>query len=522
MLHRVNVGTFADASLEDFKPFAKLGFIYAEPLGEGQSKIFIGNFDTKTLAESALKQVKAKGYSDAHAVETKFSTEKTNYIQLASKKIGESINWKSFANAGKIYVLTNEKEVKIVSADFANDSLAKLALGSLKKIGYKDAFLKTTPKNSLHKISAFETASDLLLDDAITIEEKKIEPPAANPPAVVTIALPSVEDNYKGRFSNTQLKIALTSLGVYKDKIDNTNDSKLEKVFAKVKEKDRLLAKYVILANARKPAEEKFSDLQKAINAIPNNAVLAEQTLKKSTLPIAKAYRAYITFTRESGDVKQVNKLMSEAVKEAFKNVKENPFNFDPNATYSYVELGQLIQHLRYIQGVAKEEPLAPTWLFTEHPKETKAAFSQGKSFRMVATDEFLNTFESLKMVVTMAEDLNPAWQSDAKEEAKNAAYRTQQYYLPSAIEAKKKDEMHAWNINLWKGLEDWSKKDEANLPLYNGFKATYYDCLQRLENHFASKKFTQDDATTLSLNILQKSVGKSLEKYIPLTSNSK
>jgi hypothetical protein len=352
------------------------------------------------------------------------------------------------------------------------------------------------------------------------VETPKEKPPVVIPPVQTTVAIP--EDNYSGHFSNKQLKIALTAMDYYIGKLDNSNDSKLEKIFAKAKEKDRLLSRYVILAKAMKPANEKFSDLQKAINSVPNNPVLAEQVLKKSSQPIAKAYRAYILFTKNAGDVKDVNKLMSEAVKDAFKGVKENPFNFDPNATYSYVELGQLIQHLRYIQGVAKDEPLAPTWLFTEHPKEAKAAFSQGKSYKMVASDEFLNNSEELKMIVEMAQDLNPAWKADAKIEAQSAEARTQLYHLPSATEAKKKDEMKGWNIAVWKGLDDWSKKDEANLPLYNTFKATYYASLQQFERYFMAKKFSQEEATTLGLNILRQSVGKSLEKFVYLPLNSK
>ena len=517
-VYMVNLGTFADAKLENFKAFAKLGFIYAEPLDEGQSKVFIGDFEKKAFAQSILKQVQAKGYADARVSEQKLTTNKTTYIQLAAKKIGETINWTAFANAGKVFALANEKEVKIVSAGFANDSLAKAAVEILKKEGFKGAFTKSVPELLLHKVGVFETDSDLTLNGLVEIPKEK--PPVITSPVITTVAIP--EDNYSGRFSNKQLKIALTAMEYYIGKLDNSNDSKLEKIFAKAKEKDRLLSRYVILAKAMKPADEKFSDLQKAINSIPNNPTLAEQTLKKSSLPIAKAYRAYILFTKNGGDVKEVNKLMSEAVKDAFKGVKENPFNFDPSASYSYVELGQLIQHLRYIQGVAKEESPAPTWLFTEHPKEAKSAFSQGKNYKIVASDEFMNTSEELKMIVEMAQDLNPAWKGDAKQEAQSAEIRTQLYHLPSAAEAKKKDEMKGWNIALWKGLEDWSKKDEANLPLYNAFKATYYVGLQHFEKYFMDKKFSQEEATTLGLNILRQSVGKSLEKFVYLPLNSK
>ena len=519
-LNRVNLGAFADATLEDFKSFSKLGFIYATPLGDGQSQIYIGDYESSAIAEAATKQVKAKGYSDARAMAEKIVPQKANYIQLVAKKNGEPINWSAFAKAGKIYVIPSEKEVKIVSAGFANDSIAALALAFLQKNGFKGAFLKTIAQNLLHKVGSFETGGTLLLNESIKFveEEKKITPPPTEP---IPAAPPAI-DYYAGRFSNTQLKAALTDMELYKGKIDDTNDSRLESIFTKAKEKNRILAKYVILAQAMKPANEKFSDLQKAINSVNNNPALAEQTLKKSTLPIAKAYRAYILFTKDGGDVSEVNKLMNQAIQDAFKSVKENPFTFDPTATYSYQNLGQLILHLRYIQGVAKDEPLAPTWLFTEHPKEAAAAFSHGKNYKIVASDEFLNTFEELKMVMSMAQDLNPAWKPDDKQEAQNAQFRTQMYYLPTSVDIKTKEELKDWNKALWKGLEEWAKKDDANVPVYQAFKATYYRSLQRFENYFLSKKIKQEDATALSINILRQSIGKSLEKYVYLPSNSK
>jgi hypothetical protein len=518
-LYQIFLGTFAEAKIEDFKAFAKLGLVYAEELGEGQSKIFVGDFDSQSSAENVLKQVKANGYNDAKINLLKLNeSEKRAYIQLAAKKIGDPINWAAFEQAGKIYALANDKEIKIVSSGFENDSVANLSLATLQKNGFKSAFLKKAPSVAMHKVGAFETAQASVLDAAIVLEK-----PAVTPPPTVTVepAQVTVEaTNYKGRFSNIHLKTALSALGYYKGKIDDTKDGALESAFKQAMEKDRVLAKYAILAQAMKPADEKFSDLQKAINSIPKNPVLAEQTLKKSSLPIAKAYRAYILFTREGVDVKDVNKLMNEAVKEAFKTVKDNPFTFDPSATYAYVNISQVIQHIRYIQGVAKDEPLAPTWLFTEHPKETKAAYLQGKGFKMIASDEFLNTFSALKMGVNMAEDLNPTFQPDAKIEAQAAQQRTQLYHLPSPNDLKDKEELLGWNQLLWKGLDAWAKKDEANKPLYNAFKVSYYRSLQQFEKYYLDKKYSQEDATILGLNILRQSFGKSLEKFVYLSAN--
>lgn len=506
--YRVSIGNFTDVNLADFQAFVKNGFIYANPLNAGLTQVFVGDTDNKAIADAWEKQIALKGYADAHTVKEKWSDEKFTYIQLTTQSVGQKINWAAFGDAGKIYVIPTEKEVKIVSGGFENDSIAKLALTKLKKV-YKNAFLQTIASNRVHKIGTFETGSDFSLNEPLTFEEEKPIPPPTKVPTEVPI------DYYAGHFSVTQLKAALTAMNLYKGKIDNTSDSKLENLFTKAKSTERALSKYVLLAQAEKQKIENFSELQKAINTVLSNPKSAEVTLKKSSLPIAKAYRAYLLFTSENGDGKEVNKLMNQAIQEAFKGVKENPFQFDPTATYAYQGLGQLILHLRYIQGVAKDEPLAPTWLFTEHPKEATAAYAQGKSYKMVASDDFYFSIEELKMAWLMAQDLNPTWQEDAKMMEENAQIRTQLYYLPNKEELKKKDELHQWNKSLWEGLEAWSKKDDANVPPFNAFKATYYSAMLRIEKYYLNKKMSQDDATTYALAVLKSTVAAPLKKFV-------
>lgn len=121
-----------------------------------------------------------------------------------------------------------------------------------------------------------------------------------------------------------------------------------------------------------------------------------------------------------------------------------------------------------------------------------------------------------------MAQDIDPTSKVNAQNDVAAAQFRSRMYYLPSTEVAQKQDDMMAWNQSLWKGLDKWAAQSESNKPLYNAFKATYYQALQRYENYFMSKKFTQDDASTLGLNILHETLGKSLEKIVSLSSNSK
>ncbi len=121
-----------------------------------------------------------------------------------------------------------------------------------------------------------------------------------------------------------------------------------------------------------------------------------------------------------------------------------------------------------------------------------------------------------------MAQDLNPSYQSDSKLETSQAQNRTRMYYLSSDSDLAAKRELLSWNKSLWVGLDQWSRKDEGNTVLYQAFKATYYHCLSGLEKYFSESKHNADDATILGLNIINQTIGKSVEKFIYLQPNSK
>jgi len=55
--YTVQIGTFADAKVEDFKAVRGYGFVYADQLAEDLHQIYIGGFKKETAAEQLLKKV---------------------------------------------------------------------------------------------------------------------------------------------------------------------------------------------------------------------------------------------------------------------------------------------------------------------------------------------------------------------------------------------------------------------------------------------------------------------------------
>ena len=496
-LFALNIGNFANPESVDFAALQKLGLVYAVPIGGDQATIFVGDFADKASANTALLATK-KGFPEAYIAQKKATTNTYPVIQIASKKVGEKINWKTFENAGSIFASSDGKITRIFSANFSNDSIAKIALDDLRKIGYKDAVLRKMSEVNLHKIGIFE--SGLVLNNIIS----KPVPKKVDIPKVYEAPI----DIYTGNFTTSELKRALSVLGTYKGTVDDKPDTTLNKAFELAKSQDKNLMKYTILSKAYQVDNQKISELQQAINNIPKDAVAATKVLEKSPQAIAKAYRAYLLFT-QNGDAKNINTLMNEAIQTAFKGIKENKFGFDASATYDYKSLGQLIKHLRFIQGVSKDEIAVPVWLFAEHPTDAKAAFLG--EYKIEATDPAMD-IEAVRITKLMADDLVATTKKDAAQDNINAQFRTQQMLNPQTVKENPND----WNKKLWEGLERWAPKDALNQQSYNAFKASYYQATLQLQKHLSTHLKTANETTlrNTALAMMKTIVAKPLEVY--------
>ena len=251
--------------------------------------------------------------------------------------------------------------------------------------------------------------------------------------------------------------------------------------------------------------------LQNYINTLRTNTSIAVKGLETEKAPIAKAYRAYYLLIAK-GDQMMINQLMNQAIQQTFKNkrIQNNPA-FDYTATYSYEDMGQLILHLSYLHR-ATPEVYVPMWLFTEHPKETGAAFKFGTGDYNIAGVDHLFDWEALKLLRQIVTDLSAEAPSPtALENA--ASQRAALLLAPQPLSKQARADVINWNKEFWTSIESWSEKaailKKWSLPL----KATYLQSQIRLEDYYMNKGLSPEQATGYAILTLKTMVAPYLDQ---------
>ncbi len=509
-IYTIQIGSFEGTNALDFKKIEDLGFLYTETADAARINVYMGDYATADAAKVIQKQIKAKGFP-AYLSPRKLDATKSNHVvQIDMKKVSDNIDWTTYEKAGKIYVTADETQLKIYSGGFKDEAAATLAVQTLKELGFKTAFHKSALVGELHKVSTFTTGT-LALNGAIAPTKK-----APIAPATPTNLGKKDEFTIRGgvtvkRSALAKLQEVLKEAEYFDGKIDGENIKATTTAYNEAVKENRILQKYqAVINNAAPVIVNKVSELQKAINELPDNIEANTEILKKSGQPIAKAYRAYSSFIQQ-GESKEVDNLMNEAIKTAFANT-QNKFAFDERATYAYKELGQLILHLRYIQGAAKEEPATPAWLLATYPKECAAAFNS--NFNVQINDGFMD-WNEIALVSVIAKDLSSkATKTDVKKDNEEAALRTRLFLLPKAPDATAKKNLTAWTTALWKGMDAWAAKDEFNEQTAEAFKIAFFKGQVRLEDYFKSKNFKAEEATTLALQVLESTSSRALDRF--------
>lgn len=70
------------------------------------------------------------------------------------------------------------------------------------------------------------------------------------------------------------------------------------------------------------------------------------------------------------------------------------------------------------------------------------------------------------------------------------------------------------WHANMWKGLEKWSATSQHSDQVYTALKIAYYRSLVHLEDHYAAKGITGDNATALSVSVLKTLIGDYMQGF--------
>lgn len=551
--YTVQIGTFVNPKPEDFKSLQTLGFVYAVPETQHQANIFIGGFTDQLEAEKIAETLRSPQYGFTNARMVELNTKgghNHSMVQLDILTTGKEINWEPYLQLGRIYVVLENKQIKVFTGIFPDKATAAGELPRIRQAGFKDAFVKDVNNVLLHEIGDFEIGSrkkkpliPLNLEqppqepqpplttqktatqptepkvappDKLTAKGVKSEPAAmtASKPAVELQAnLPEVRSNVK-RQSALELQKVLKSLGLYTGAIDGYYGQNTRSAYERAVSSNRQLKKYRILATYYyAPANNaKRGTIQWAINSLWDDTPSALEVLEQSSLPVAKAYRAYFEFVTQ-GPGTTVNDLMNSAIKQAFANVKSEFPRFDPTASYAYVNIEQLILHLRYVQQASPQEIVAPCWLFSKHPGPALQAFasnSQTLGLYMQNCGGFWD-WEEVQLLHAIAQDIGAVDQPSFNSSPLIAAY----FLNPQAPDAATQKELTAWNNALWNNLTAWASRDPMFADMANAFKITWSQTQVLLEDYYMNYGLKAPEATALALATIKAIAGDVLNRFL-------
>ncbi len=548
--YTVLVGTFLDAKAQDFENLRKLGFLYTTQLDGNLTQVFIGGYSKEASAKEVASNVRKVGYTSA-SVQQRLIEEgrNTTVIQLGIRRTDKEIKWEEFYEAGDLFVILNDNQVKIVTGLYPSIDAAKKDLSRVRGLGFDDAFVKKVNDIFLHRVSSFEAGGlkrplfDLVIEDDPKKQDRTtrndvpnaysdvtVKSPVRNNPTPPTTqksvpasygtesVLPNIRTKVKRR-SALELQKVLKAQGTYTSSLDGYYGKGTTAAYDKVLKENRDLQKYMLLSQNLNSygISGTESDLQNIVNNLIDDPT-APNRLERYSSPIANAYKAYLLFTT-LGSSNEVNDLMNRAIREAFEGKKlENqpPFNF--RATYAYEDLEQLILHIHYVHSAPGTNLAAPCWLFQMHPKETARAYASysnnaSENFQLQACDEFMY-WPEIRMAYTIAADLNPNKKIDQSEVAAAAADRAAIFLAPDALDSKDKKAAESWNRKIWDGLNSWASRDAMHERLVTSFKVAYFQSQVRLEDYYMDKGFKSAEAEDLALATLKTIVGPHMKRF--------
>lgn len=542
--YTVLVGTFLDAKAQEFENLRALGFLYATKLEGNLTQVYIGGFNKQGDAEKMASAVRSKGYSGAFVQERLLSEGKsTIIIQMGIRSIKKNIDWEDYYRAGALYVILNGNQIKIVTGLYNDIDDAKKDVSRVRKLGFKDAFVKRINTTLLHQVNSFEAGGlkrplfDLTLEDdpqknrpisydviPKNYEDVRPKSPVVKDPSLpnrvlgTDSALPAIRSKVKRR-SALELQKVLKVQGTYSSSLDGYYGKGTTAAYEKTLASNRDLQKYLVLSQYMNSDGRTNSDgaLQNIISNLIDDPS-APASLEKYNLPIANVYKAYLIFTT-IGPNAEVNDLMNTAIRKAYQGEKiknQSPFNY--NATYAYEDLEQLILHVHYVHSAPNTDIAAPCWLFQIHPRETTNAYKvysnfDNDHFQVQTCDEFMY-WPEVKLVQTIASDLNPDSKINQSDIAQAASKRASLFLSPSKLSTSEQKKLTKWNTKIWDNINSWAARDALHQRLVTAFKIAYFQSQVRLEDYFMNKGFKRKEAEGLALATLQTIAGPHLARF--------
>lgn len=554
----IQVGTFIDANRNDFKPLQDVGFVHARDLGSNLREVYVGGYSSRQEAEEAAAKVRTKGYANAFVQERRLSEgQSVHVVQIATRRADKEIEWEEFMKAGGLYGILSGNLIKVVIGPYNSLDAAKNDLSRVRSMGYKDAFAKTVNSVILHRLTDFETGvkQDLIpiaFDQAagrtgMAPAEPQVqdyEVLAARTPDVggreytygegaptdysyypgtaaarsAASSLPNIRADVK-RQSVLNLQTVLKAENTYTASIDGYYGNGTATAYKAAMENDRALQKYQALAESMSLPGYPSSagELQQTVNGLGSNPAAASR-LERSNDPMAYAYRAYVLFAGY-GPSSTVNQLMNTAIRAAFSGRTVANLPFDPNATYAYQDLSQLVSHLYYMHCGSGANVAAPCWLAERHPQEAAQAYQACARVPNGALNaQNCGQFESwpeVRLLLAIATDLNAEDQFNQQRLAQAASERSRLYAAPAALNSSEARAVENWNSNLLRGLDTWANQDPLHRQSVTAFKVSYFQAQVRLEDYFMNKGYNVDQARGLALATLHTLVAYHLQRFV-------
>lgn len=559
LYYTINLGTFVDASRDDFRPLQSVGFLYAYKMENNFSQIYLGGYDTKQAASAALTKVQNAGYSAAYIQERFLKDGQTvTVIQVGAVDIRQPVNWEKYAAVPELWGVTSGDQLKLVAGPYNNLDEARQSLPGLQKQGFRDAFIRNINSIFLIKIGSFETGSQLkqpLIQfkwngeretGAVQKTLPPTEPPAsyeysegrkspsavpstvqAKTPApdireyqalVAPVASASnIRSNVKRRAA-IELQKLLKAENFYKGSLDGYYGAGTATAYQTALQNNRELFKYrLLIQNAAAPGNAASGDpLQNAINRLPEDS-RASVVLESYNHPVAKVYQAYQLFMAY-GPVAEVNNLMNAAIRQAYLNkpLKVVP-PFDYRATYAYNDLDQLIQHIYYVHAAPDVTYPAPCWLSSTHPQESARAQASlggyGSAGLKVQSCDPFSEWEEVRLLEALATDLGASAPNPAQA-AEAASARAALFLANRPMSTAAEREIESWYSALMTNLAGWANRDPLHQKMTVAYKIAFFQACIRMEDFYMDKGFGSEEAKSLALATARAIVGPSLARF--------
>lgn len=551
--YTVNVGTFVDASVEDFRSLRSQGFVYGASMEGNLHQVLIAGYQDRSTAERVLEDVKKAGYSTAYIQERYPADGRSmTVIQLATLDASKLINWSRYTSAGSLFGISDGRQIKVVTGTYNNRAEAADDLDRIKELGFKDAFIRQVNSIFLHPLGIFETGIAPRKKPLIPIELDENPPPATNntnagpttygnPPANTgmtarsgnvsarnsaapnneppTVEVPNIRADVKRR-SALDLQRVLKVNGTYSGSLDGLYGPGTTAAYEEMVNQNRQFRKYQLLGHDWELTNSAASGnvLQQAINDLSTDPS-ASNVLERYDDPIAKAYRAYNLF-QIMGPSSEVNTLMNTALAEGFVDVNMAGMPpFDPKATYSYQRIDQLIQHMYYLHAVPNLPYSAPCWLLERHPAETaqaQAGFVQGGGLlrpNVQDCDPFTR-WPEVRTLLAVASDLNGDAERDNAKWGQASSLRAQLYLSDEPLSSDMGKVVTSWNKRLWQNMNSWAAEDPVHQRMVTALKVSFFQAQVLLEDYYMNQGFEVKEAKPLALATMRTLVGYQLERF--------